>query len=207
MNFQRTFSRTLATAAGAAPQIPITLHGIDGRYATALYSAAARKSSLETVETELKRIKGAIDKNPSLQAFLETPIADRAAKREGVRQILGSGKYSELVTNFFDVLAENGRLDQTSKVIASFDSLMTAHRGEVTVVVTSAKELDAKSLSRVRDSLQKSALIQKGQKLIVSNKVDSAILGGLIVEIGDKTIDFSVSSKVAKLDRLLKESI
>ncbi|KAJ3332922.1 ATP synthase subunit O, mitochondrial [Blyttiomyces sp. JEL0837] len=205
MQFQRIISRGLATA--AAPQIPVTLHGIDGRYATALYSAATRRNVLDTVEKELQRIKAVVDKDPALQSFLETPVVDRAAKKQGIAAMLQNGKYSEVTTNFFDLLAENGRLDQTNKVIASFNVLMTAHRGEVSVTITSAKELDAKTSRSLRDILQKSALIEKTQKLVLSSKVDPNILGGLIIEVGDKTIDLSVSSKVAKLDRLLKEAI
>ncbi|KAJ3349123.1 hypothetical protein HDU83_000744 [Entophlyctis luteolus] len=188
-------------------KVPVILHGIDGRYATALYSAASKRNVLDTVESELVKIGSVIGKDPRLQTFLETPIIDRTAKKTGVASILASGKYSELTTNFFQVLAENGRLDQTKKVISAFQTLMTAHRGEVGVVVTSAKELDTRVVRQLRDTLQKSNLVEKNQKLLITNKVDASIIGGLVIEIGDKTIDMSVSSKVAKLDRLLQEAI
>ncbi len=65
---------------------------------------------------------------------------DRAQKTEGVKTLLSQGgKYSSVTKNFFSVLAENGRLDQTRRIIAAFGQLMTASRGEVAVVVTSAK--------------------------------------------------------------------
>ncbi|KAJ3416101.1 ATP synthase F0 subcomplex subunit OSCP atp5 [Chytridiales sp. JEL 0842] len=202
----QVFTRTLATAAGQ-PAVPVTLHGIDGRYATALFSAAAKRNQLDAIESDLKKIKAAVDKDASLATFLETPILDRAAKKYGVAKLLSQSKYNELTTNFFDLLAENGRLDQTHKIINSFGTLMTAYRGEVTVTVTSAKELDAKISRQLQSILQKSALIEKDQKLVINSKVDSNILGGLVIEVGEKTIDLSVSSRVAKLDRLLKETI
>ena len=43
-----------------------------------------------------------------------------------------------MYSNLFQVLAENGRLGDTEKVIEGFLSLMTAYRGEVEVTVTSA---------------------------------------------------------------------
>ena len=75
--------------------------------------------------------------------------------------------------------------------------------------------------------LQKSNLLQSNQKAQISSKVrrkveiclvsssnppstaqiNPAILGGLIIEVGDKTIDLSVSSKINKLNRLLSEAI
>ncbi|KAJ1565392.1 ATP synthase F0 subcomplex subunit OSCP atp5, partial [Cladochytrium tenue] len=206
-------ARTYATAASpaasaAAPQIPLVLHGIDGRYATALYSAAARTQTLDAVESDLKRVRTALASDAAARAVLETPVADRAAKRAAVAAALGGRPAGADVTkNFFDLLAENGRLGLTVKVAEAFEALMTAHRKEVAVVVTSAKELDSKSLNRLRESIAKSPLVGASSKLLLTNKVDAAILGGLIIEVGDKTVDLSVSSKVAKLDALLKETI
>jgi len=43
-------------------KIPLALHGIEGRYATALFGAASKKDALENVESELKKIKSVIGK-------------------------------------------------------------------------------------------------------------------------------------------------
>ena len=151
--------------------MPLTLHGIDGRYATALYSAAAKKNALDKVHSDLETIQKIIEKEPTVKKFMETPLVDRAGKKEGVKLIMSKGSYSDLTKNFFEALAENGRLDQTTKVMAAFKQLMTASRGEVAITVTSAKELDAKMLTKVKDLLSAGTLFPKGSKLIVSIKV------------------------------------
>ncbi|KAI8853132.1 OSCP/delta subunit of ATPase [Chytridium lagenaria] len=184
-----------------------TAAAVKGRYATALFTAASKKGVLDTVEADIQKIKSVIQKDVTLQSFLETPIVGRTAKKDGVSSLLSKGKYSDITANFFSVLAENGRLDHTNKIVSSFEQLLLAHRGEIPVIVTSAKELDAKVTRQVRDILQKSSLIEKSQKINLTNKVDPSILGGLVIEVGDKTIDLSVSAKVTKLDRILKESI
>lgn len=121
-------------------QAPVTLFGLDGRYATALYTAAARQNTLEAVEKDLKALNAAVEKDAALQSFLENPTVNRASKMKGINDILAkAGKPSQLTQNFFETLAENGRLNQTSKVIASFEELMSAHRNELPLVVTSAK--------------------------------------------------------------------
>jgi len=84
---------------------------------------------------------------------------------------------------------------------------MKAHKGEVEAIVTSAQALDPKTLQRLEAAISKSAFIGQGQKLRVSNKVDTEIVGGLVVEIGDRTIDLSVSSKMAKLNKLLTDAL
>lgn len=62
--------------------------------------------------------------------------------------------------------------------------------------------MDKSALNKIVDSLQKSNLAE-GKKLLVSNKVKPDILGGIMVEIGDKSIDLTVSAKLAKLNKLI----
>eukprot|EP00842_Homolaphlyctis_polyrhiza_P002549 jgi/Hompol1/3295/HPOL_006455-RA len=199
--------RGFATSSVAAAQAPVALHGVDGRYATALYLAAAKTNVLDKVEGELKIVESVIAKDVGVKNFLNTPLSGRAAKKEGIQALLAQGRYSAITKNFFELLAENGRLDQTEKVIAAFGQLMTAARGEVTVTVTSAKELDSRTLNKLKDVLAKSSLVAAGSKLIVSNAVNPEIIGGLVIEVGDKTIDLSVSSKVTKLNNLISEAV
>ncbi|KAI8393282.1 OSCP/delta subunit of ATPase [Radiomyces spectabilis] len=194
-------------SAPATIKAPITLFGIDGRYATALYTAAARKNVLEAVEKDLKQVQAAVSKDKATQDFLENPTVTRPVKMEGVHQLLKKvGNVNELTKNLFETLAENGRLAQTHKVTEAFAELMSAHRNELPLIITSAKELDKATLNKVCESLQKSPLAE-GKKLLVSNKVRPDILGGLLVEIGDKSIDLTVSAKLSKLNKLVTDSV
>ncbi|CDS10735.1 hypothetical protein LRAMOSA11221 [Lichtheimia ramosa] len=194
-------------AAAAAPKPPVTLFGIDGRYATALYTAAARQNALEAVERDLSQLQTLINKDKAVQGFLENPTVTGKAKVEGISALLNkAGKVNPLTKNLFEALNENSRLDQTVKVLNAYAELMSAHRNELALTVTSAKELDKATLNKIADSLQKSKLAE-GKKLLVSNKVKPDILGGILVEIGDKSIDLTVSAKVAKLNKLVTDSI
>ncbi|KAI8142529.1 OSCP/delta subunit of ATPase [Fennellomyces sp. T-0311] len=194
-------------AAAAQTKPPITLYGLDGRYATALFTAAARQNALDAVERDLTQLQNSISKDKAVQAFLENPTVTRQAKAEGINALLAkAGKVNPLTKNLFEVLNENSRLDQTAKVLSAYAELMSAHRNELPLIVTSAKELDKATLNKIADSLQKSKL-SEGKKLLVSNKVKADILGGILVEIGDKSIDLTVSSKVAKLNKLVTDSV
>jgi F-type H+-transporting ATPase subunit O len=62
-------------------------------------------------------------------------------------------------------------------------------------------------LKQLQNTLQKSPLVGSSKSVEIEAKVDPNILGGLVIETGDKTIDLSVSSKVAKLNRLLTQAI
>jgi F-type H+-transporting ATPase subunit O len=104
-------------------------------------------------------------------------------------------------------LAENNRLGALEGVVEKFGVLMGAARGEIELTVTSAQPLDNKTLSRLESAVSKSQYVGQGKKLKVVSKVNPDIRGGLIVEIGDRTIDLSVSSKMSKMNKLLQDSL
>ncbi|KAJ1993810.1 ATP synthase F0 subcomplex subunit OSCP atp5 [Coemansia spiralis] len=195
-------ARGYATAVPA--KAPITLFGIDGKYATALFQAAASKNALNAVEEDLKSIETQFDKEARLEEVLSSPMLNKASKEKLIDSL---GKKSEVTTNFFKTLVENNRLNETRHIITAYKSLMEAERGIVSVVVTSASRLGGKELKQIKDTLTKGGLIKDFKEVNVVNKTNPSILGGMVVEFGDYTIDMSVSSRLAKLEKLLTDSI
>ncbi|KAJ1654489.1 ATP synthase F0 subcomplex subunit OSCP atp5 [Dispira simplex] len=204
----RQGTRTYATAStGSSVSVPLALHGIEGRYATALFTAAAKKNTLPQVEADLKKLQALVTKEAKVRQFLENPILGKHARRQGVDVITQGQQVNAVTKNFLQVLAENSRLAETSKIIQAYHSLMAAYRGELQVTVTSSKALGQDQLNRLKSSLSKGKLVQGAKSLNVVNKVNPAIVGGIIIEFGDKTIDMSLSSKLTKLDKLLTDTI
>lgn len=75
------------------------MFGINGRYATALYSAANKEKQLEIVEKDLKDIQGAIKKKGKLADYLNNPSLKRGEKKELLTSALGKSKASKLTSN------------------------------------------------------------------------------------------------------------
>lgn len=127
--------------------MPLRIYTLEGRYATALYSAAVKKNCLNVVESELTKIRQAVDKDMKLHAFLQSPLYGREMQKKLVTELLQKQKYSDTVVSFFQTLAEYGRLNQTLKMIQAFGQIMRAHRNEIDVVVTMAKVMSLQSLT------------------------------------------------------------
>ena len=87
----------------------------------------------------MSSLKALLLSDSRLANFLSTPILSKKLKLDGVNSLLAKFKHSEVSGEFLKVLAENARLDHTLKIINSFEQLMSASKGEVTIVVTSAK--------------------------------------------------------------------
>ncbi|XP_029459394.1 ATP synthase subunit O, mitochondrial [Rhinatrema bivittatum] len=200
----RYFSTSVIRPASQLVKPPIQIYGLEGRYATALYSAASKQKKLDQVENELRRVLALI-KDPKMSAILMNPHVKRALKMKSVTDVLAKEKLSPVTINFVNVLAENGRLSQTPDVIAAFSKMMSAHRGEVLCTVTTAGPLEASILTELKTAL--SGFLSKGETLKLETKTDSSILGGMIVSIGDKYIDMSTKAKIQKLTKIMRETV
>ncbi|KAG8898123.1 ATP synthase F0 subcomplex subunit OSCP atp5 [Tulasnella sp. 403] len=182
------------------------------KYSKAAYQASLAKSpaTLTKVHGELTAISAAIKSSPDLSGFISNPTlsaSERHAGLEAVYKAAGAGGVSEITKNLFTVLSENGRLGETQGVIDDFESLVAKYKGELEVTVTSATPLARDILSKLETTLKQSQTAQQAKSVKVSNKVNPNILGGIVVDFGDKTIDLSVQSRVTKLNTLLQQSV
>lgn len=173
------------------------------------YTAAVKTSTLDPTAKTLAALSALLVKDPKLGAILATPTLSSSDKSAIVAELQKStGSASQpTVSHFLQTLAENNRLGLLADVAAKFGELIRAAQGEVEMIVTSAQALDNKTLGRLETAIAKSALVGQGKKLKVTNKVSPDILGGLVVEVGDRTIDLSVSAKVAKLNKMLTDNL
>lgn len=202
--------RRFAAAAEERVKPPVSVYGLDGTYATALYTAGVKMSNLEPISKAINTLNDAVAKDAKLDSILATPTlttADKTAIIKELQKLAGPAGNQPAISNFLQALAENNRLNILKGVCEKFGLLMSAASGEVEMVVTSAQPLDNKTLNRLQNAVSKSEHVQSGQKLKVTNTVNPDIVGGLVVEVGDRTIDLSVSSRVAKLNKLLTDSL
>ncbi|QUC23802.1 uncharacterized protein UV8b_08043 [Ustilaginoidea virens] len=199
--------RSFAAAPTADSQPPIAVFGLDGTYASALYTAAAKSSTLDPTATALGSLGAIIERDAKLSEILAAPTLSARDKSDIVAELAKQAAGGETVRNFLATLAENNRLGLLKGVCDKFGEIMSAARGEVELKVTSAQPLDTKTLARLEAAVAKSEYVGRGKKLKVTNQVNADIVGGLVVEVGDRTIDLSVSSRVAKMNKLLTDML
>uniref|UniRef100_A0A8C3TXW2 ATP synthase peripheral stalk subunit OSCP, mitochondrial n=1 Tax=Catharus ustulatus TaxID=91951 RepID=A0A8C3TXW2_CATUS len=198
---------TPTTAARPASKLvkpPIQVYGLEGRYATALYSAASKQKKLEQVEKELTRVWSLL-KDPKLSSVVMNPHTKGSVKQKAVNDALAREKMSPITVNLMNLLAENGRLRYTPGIVSAFGKIMSAFRGEVVCTVTTAQPLDEANLTELKSVLN--GFLAKGEVLKLETKTDPSILGGMIVNIGEKYVDMSTRSKIQKLTKIMRETV
>lgn len=178
------------------------MFGVEGRYAHALFSAASRSNALDKVEGELKQVQDMLNTNAKLAGYCNDPTVNKLDKFDVITQVMKSQKFSDLTVNFMGVMAEGNRLKRAKGIIGAYEKIMRARRGEVDCTVTTAKPIDATTMKSLTSTLQK--FIKPNETLKIETDTDAALIGGMVINLGDYFIDMSTSTKIKKMSHALK---
>ncbi len=162
------------------------------------YAQAVFEQALEKWLAPLKAVALSFEK-AGLAAKLDDAGLDFAKKQELIRSVLPPNTPTE-VQNLVMLLASKNHAHLLNKVVADLDHYAKRQAIGVTAKVTSAVSLSDTEKSVLETKMRG----QFGKDLSFDYVVDKAILGGLVVRVGDKVIDGSVAGKLAALQEKLK---
>ncbi len=162
-------------------------------YAKALLGAAGGKTD-EIVSQLEAVVQECLNRFPALEQALGSPNIAQEEKEAMLDRIFG-GKLDKLLLNFIKVLCRRGRAESLRAVQVTASMLRDEQLGRLHVQVTSALALDDAQRSAIRTQL-KSAF---GKDAMLEESIDAALLGGIVLRIGDKVYDGSVLGKMQQL--------
>lgn len=169
-------------------------HRLARVYAESLLAVAHQKGQAEQITDELDTLVALVRSNPGIAAFLANPTISRKSKAPVIAQAFG-GKVSDLLATFLGVLNANGRLDMLGAVRAAVNAIQDQRAGRLRVTVTAAVPLPADQQDKIKQTL-KSAL---NKDAILTVRENPDLLGGLVIQFGDKVVDSSVRSRLESL--------
>ncbi|MCR9254504.1 MAG: F0F1 ATP synthase subunit delta [Alphaproteobacteria bacterium] len=174
--------------------------GIAERYASALYELADQNKVLDQVADDLRALRAMMAESDDLTRVVRSPVISREDQAKGLAAVLDKAGAQDLVKKFVGTVAMNRRLFALDAMIKAFLAELAKRRGEVTAEVTSAVPLSDAQVAAVTDAL-KGAL---GAKIAVEQKTDAALIGGMVVRVGSRLIDFSIRTKLQRLQHAMK---
>jgi len=165
-------------------------------YARSLFEVALEQGKLDDVRDQLGEFADALDSNQEMQVFFFSPYFSTPEKVEGLDNVVTGAE--PILQNFLKLLIEKSRMPAVFRVRRAFDELWQRENKLLPVEITSAIELDKKTVKQIGDRIGE----ETGQKIELSEHVDPDILGGLVVRVGNSIIDASIR---ARLDQLRKQ--
>jgi F-type H+-transporting ATPase subunit delta len=168
------------------------------RYALALLNIAKETNSLGVIQEELRVVKEVVQYNPELKAILNSSKLSIAKKKEIIKNAFTSVNVN--VLNTLLILIDRHREDQIVNLANEFLELANEEMGIAEAEVYSTRALtDAE-----REAISTVFAAKIGKKsLKIENIVDSNLLGGVRLRIGNRIYDGSLRGKLDRLERKL----
>lgn len=170
------------------------------RYAKALFSLADEQGQVEQWSGGLEALGRALASSPELRDTLASPLFEKDQRRAVVAELAKTLALPEAPRDFLLLLADRDRLAYLPAVIQNFRDLADARLGRIRATVTSAVPLTPEEARRIAEKL---AQVEKAQ-VIVETRVDPALLGGVVAQVGSMVYDGSVRSQLEELRRAMK---
>jgi F-type H+-transporting ATPase subunit delta len=166
--------------------------GIAGRYASALFELAKESKALDKVGEALDKFAAMLDGSEDLDRLVRNPVFTAEEQVAALDGVLKKAKITGLAANFLKLVATKRRLFAVRGMIAGYRALVAEELGIVSAEVTVAAPLSDKN----REAVLKALESQAGKKISLTEKVDPAIIGGLVVKMGSRMIDASLKTKL-----------
>ena len=169
-------------------------------YARALFDVAQDRDKLDEIHDELGKFADAISENRDMQRFFFSPYFSTDEKKEALHKTVSGA--DEAFMNFLEALLERHRMPVIFRMRNRFDHLWDEEHKLLMVEVTSAVELDKKTV----DGIGKSIGDQVDRKVELSSRVDPEILGGLVLRVGNFVLDASIRHRLEQLRKQVAQA-
>lgn len=162
-------------------------------------SAATEKSSqLELLESEIFGFAQIVSKNPDLRAIFADRTTGSLKKSDLVSTLL-SRKALNSTISLISFLVDHPRGRNLENGLTEFAEIISARKDRSIAHVISASALTSEQISRLTQALAK----MTGKDIRVNVSVESDVVGGLSIQIGDELIDGTMATRLTQADRLL----
>ncbi len=168
------------------------------RYSTALFSLAKERNELAPLTAELDSFVAALASDAELYNFYTSPVVDRRVKEQILHGVL-DGRAGELTINFIIILVRKHRENLIQIVARQMHEMLDREAGREPAAVGTPMPIGSGLLAELQQRLSK----VYGRTVIPQTKLTPELLGGLVVQVGDRYVDASVSGKLEEIRRHL----
>lgn len=169
-------------------------------YSRALLALARERGEEDALLDELTQVADYLARTPAFIDFLGSPLVDGDARQQVIEKAF-RGRASDLLVDGLQVLNRKERLGLLAAVAQAYRSQHRELKGIVDVHVRTAVPLSP----ALRQQLAAAARHFTGRTPLLIEQVDPALVGGLVVQVGDRKMDSSIASRLHEISRRFDE--
>jgi F-type H+-transporting ATPase subunit delta len=163
-------------------------------YADTLLEVARERGQLDRIAEEVEALGRAFGESPRLRQFLRSPSVTPEDKKAALGSAL-QGRFSAETQRFLELVVERRRQGLLETIFTEFGARVAELRRQQPVAVVSAAPLSEALRERLRETLARAT----GREIVLEERVDPGLLGGLVVQLGDRRIDGSLRTRLDTL--------
>ena len=171
------------------------------RYAAALFGIAQERKELGEMEVQLHKLIGDLAANRELKKVFYHRLIKENDKKAVVKDIFG-GRISLVLLNFVNLLIDKKREEYLEEIVIQYVDMANEARNMMDATVTSAIELSVKDLKTLQSRLSEIT----GKNIRIRTNVEPSLIGGMIIKVGDRVIDGSITKRLELLKKNLMKT-
>ena len=171
--------------------------GSAGRYAKAIFGLAQDEGTVERWRRQLVAVSDLFDQ-PDLRQVVDNPTITPERRLHAVEEV-ATPEMGQEGLNLGRLLVESRQAGLAADILEAFEGLVDESEGRVRATATTAIPLDDDELTQLRRHLSS----RLGKDVRLELRVEPAIVGGLVLQVGDRQVDASVSTRLQQLRQRL----
>lgn len=175
---------------------------VASRYIKSLIGLAVERGVLEAVHQDMQLFAKTCRENRVFSAMLKSPVIRHEKKRAVLSKIF-TGKVNDLTMSFIDIITRKNREPILFSIASEFHQAYNQYKGIGQAYITTTIPMDAEMRKTIEAIVKK---LSDKKQVELKEKVDKELIGGFILNIGDRQIDASISSKLKTLKNKFHEN-
>lgn len=167
---------------------------IADEYAKALFLLAKEENKVSEFDAGFKIINGLVKNNNDFIKLMSSYMINKDDKKNILSEV--SSKIDELFYNFLCLLIDKNRFALFSAISEAYYELWNLDNDVINILVQSSIELDIKSIEKIKKAME---VIYPSKKIIVDNRIDESLIGGVKILCQNEELDISVLKQLNDL--------
>ncbi|HEX3028822.1 MAG TPA: F0F1 ATP synthase subunit delta [Clostridia bacterium] len=172
---------------------------IEKRYAEALINLSVQKKEIDAFEQDFQSIVDIFNDQEDFRFFLLSPEISTEVKKGALKEVFGGSVKPELL-NFLMLVLDKGRIKFLPGIFEEFISLADKEKNVLSMTIISTSPLSEDQIKIIKDKYQK---IYNASSVKVALEIDTGILGGIKIKIGDEVVDGSIKGRLDALRNVI----
>jgi F-type H+-transporting ATPase subunit delta len=165
------------------------------QYANALADIALQQGAADPVLKQLSEISAGYQESPELRNFFSSPAISREAKHGVAEKLVARTGASKILRNFLFVVIDHRRTQAIPEIAQAFQEVIQQRQGLARAEVLSATPLNEPQKAQLLQALERLT----GKKIQATYGLQSDLLGGAVVRIGDTIYDGSLKNRLNQM--------